>query len=702
MEIINNDPSIYTIDNFLSPSECQHFINLSKESLERALVSGNDLGFISDGRSGQNCWLKHNTDEKTLKIGQKIALQVDIPLENAEAFQVIYYDQNQEYRQHYDAWLFDGSEKSRRNMKYGGQRIKTALIYLNKVSQGGGTKFTKLNLQIEAEIGKLLVFSNVYSGTNHRHPLSEHAGLPVLNGQKWAFNLWFREESRQKIYQYPDINKLLAENNLEYKNIFTLIKMDSNDNVRVYKNFISKDQAIKILIASNFENKDKSTIWLNKDNNQELIRSIESLLDIENSYYEGICVVKYGRGIKHNNHQDAFDLSGAKGKESTKRLGQRLISLIGFITPTEVRFPKLNKYFNLDLGDLLVYYNCFDNSNLRNENMIKSFSPSSSLDQMIVYSIYVREKSRINPKLLKINNGVFNSLIDEEIIPIDEIDTKHLLEVIYDWKNNQHIKIAGFKLINKAPINYVDLILGKIKEIKDKNNGYFLNQKNLEQTYHIDEYNPVVVEQVINSEIHEYVDQYFKTNISNKVYPFGDRQSQRYKLIDEVMTRLLHLEFLPLIEKIVGKAMKPTYTYISAYVKGADLPPHTDRPECEFTCSYIIGKPSASNWNIYIDKQKQLEKYKGRYDFTPPKEECLAIDCSENGLMIFNGTDHIHYREQLEYEYYNIVLLHYNIKSEEKIVEVESETLNFKQISKSAKEALNYSSIVDSYLKQNK
>ena len=49
------------------------------------------------------------------------------------------------------------------------------------------------------------------------------------------------------------------------------------------------------------------------------------------------------------------------------------------------------------------------------------------------------------------------------------------------------------------------------------------------------------------------MDEYFKTNIKNGVYPFGDRQSQRYKIIDEIMTRLLHLEFLPLIEKIVGK-----------------------------------------------------------------------------------------------------------------------------------------------------
>ena len=56
-------------------------------------------------------------------------------------------------------------------MKYGGQRMKTALVYLNDVESGGGTKFTKLNMEVNAEKGKLLVFENVHSGTNKRHEL---------------------------------------------------------------------------------------------------------------------------------------------------------------------------------------------------------------------------------------------------------------------------------------------------------------------------------------------------------------------------------------------------------------------------------------------------------------------------------------------------------------------------------------------------
>ena len=114
--------------------------------------------------------------------------------------------------------------------------------------------------------------------------------------------------------------------------------------------------------------------------------------------------------------------------------------------------------------------------------------------------------------------------------------------------------------------------------------------------------------------------------------------------------------------------MQPTYIYVSCYTKNqekddetrkTDLPPHTDRPDCEYTISYIIDKPDGSNWPIYVDKTKQPVKNKGRYWFYPPKENCIAVDGKANSLMMFNGTDHIHYREEMPCDFYYIVLLHF-------------------------------------------
>lgn len=196
--MISLEPEVFTIDNFLNNKECEHIIKLAKPHLKRSVVSGDKKGFISDLRTNSNCWIAHDTDKITHDVAQKISKLVNIPLKNAEAFHVIHYDLKQEYKNHYDAYLFDNSPKSIRCLKNGGQRLKTVLCYLNDVVKGGSTKFTILKKEVKPAKGKLLMFSNVYNNSNIRHPSSEHCGSPVEKGVKYAFNLWFRENEVAK------------------------------------------------------------------------------------------------------------------------------------------------------------------------------------------------------------------------------------------------------------------------------------------------------------------------------------------------------------------------------------------------------------------------------------------------------------------------------------------------------------------------
>jgi prolyl 4-hydroxylase len=196
----NTEPFVATLDNCLTQEECEHMIRISKPAMKKSLVSFDKIGVESSGRTSQNAWIQHDHDEITKRIGEKIAKIVGMPLENAEAFQVIYYDTSAEYRNHYDSWEHDGSEKTLRCMKNGGARLKTALVYLNDVEKGGSTRLNRLNIDVLPNIGKLLLFENTYTGTNVRHPQSEHAGMPVIKGEKYAFNLWFKECRAKKLY----------------------------------------------------------------------------------------------------------------------------------------------------------------------------------------------------------------------------------------------------------------------------------------------------------------------------------------------------------------------------------------------------------------------------------------------------------------------------------------------------------------------
>lgn len=192
---INKDPDIYYIDNFLDISECCYIINKSKQKLQRALVSNHDKGMISNSRTGYNTWINYNNDNFLYKVCNKISDIVNMPLENSESIQVIYYNKTQEYKNHYDAYDFNNSETSKRCLSNGGQRILTALCYLNNVGEGGETNFPNLNKYVSPKRGRLVVFENTYKNTNIKHVNSLHAGMPVIEGQKYAFNLWFRENS---------------------------------------------------------------------------------------------------------------------------------------------------------------------------------------------------------------------------------------------------------------------------------------------------------------------------------------------------------------------------------------------------------------------------------------------------------------------------------------------------------------------------
>ena len=207
IEILSDDPIVFTIDNFLTNEECEHFIKIAKPNLQRAFVSDSKVGVFSAGRTGSNTWIKHNTDNITKKIAMKVSIILNLPLETAESFQAIHYGESQRYNQHYDGYKKEDTDKCKRCLKYGGQRIVTALLYLNDVEEGGGTSFPKLDIISKAKKGKLIVFQNCLNNTTDVHPDSLHAGMPVIKGEKYAINLWFREMNVKKLYDFPFLKK---------------------------------------------------------------------------------------------------------------------------------------------------------------------------------------------------------------------------------------------------------------------------------------------------------------------------------------------------------------------------------------------------------------------------------------------------------------------------------------------------------------
>jgi len=192
--VYSSNPRVEVTENIVTAEIAQHFINLAKNDMKRSTVVGRESkeNVFDDRRTSSNCWIGHDKTEITLSVAHKISDIVGIPLVNAELFQILYYGETHEYQPHFDAFdIHNESEKY--HLSRGGQRLKTALLYFNDVPEGGGTIFPELDLIVDAKMGNMVVFQNCLYGTQDRHPKSLHGGMPVIKGEKWAANLWFRE-----------------------------------------------------------------------------------------------------------------------------------------------------------------------------------------------------------------------------------------------------------------------------------------------------------------------------------------------------------------------------------------------------------------------------------------------------------------------------------------------------------------------------
>lgn len=126
-------------------------------------------------------------DLALISINRRIAQVAGRPCENGEFLSVLRYAPGQEYRPHFD-WLPQGEDFER-----GGQRVTTALIYLNDDYGGGETHFQTPGVNFKGAAGDMLVFENaLLDGAPDK--ASRHAGLPVASGAKWLGSKWFREK----------------------------------------------------------------------------------------------------------------------------------------------------------------------------------------------------------------------------------------------------------------------------------------------------------------------------------------------------------------------------------------------------------------------------------------------------------------------------------------------------------------------------
>ena len=184
-------PRLAVFGNLLSGDECEALIAAARPRMARSLtVAAHSEGEeVNEDRTSDGMFFQRGETPVVQALEARIAQLLNWPLENGEGLQVLRYRPGAEYKPHHD--YFDPAEPGTPAiLRRGGQRVATLVIYLNTPTQGGGTTFPEVHLEVVPQRGNAVFFS--YERP-HASTRTLHGGAPVLEGEKWVATKWLRE-----------------------------------------------------------------------------------------------------------------------------------------------------------------------------------------------------------------------------------------------------------------------------------------------------------------------------------------------------------------------------------------------------------------------------------------------------------------------------------------------------------------------------
>lgn len=180
---------IYTCRNFLDDAECQLLIDkIDRDARPSTLLSTTD-----DTEFRTSSSTDFNRQEPAIdKIEEKITRFMGIAMDNGETIQGQRYEVGQQFKPHND-WFYETQDYWKDEKDQGGQRIWTAMVFLNDTQVGGATRFKRLGKMFHAEKGKLLCWNNL-NANGDPNEWALHQGMKVRQGVKYIITKWFREQ----------------------------------------------------------------------------------------------------------------------------------------------------------------------------------------------------------------------------------------------------------------------------------------------------------------------------------------------------------------------------------------------------------------------------------------------------------------------------------------------------------------------------
>ena len=219
-------PRAFQLDNFLSEVEVDHVLDIVtgryqlKRSTTGSLSGEREESEMSDTRTSKNTWVPRTASPILDAIYRRVAdaLRLDEALLRKrspsepnprphinfgdeewrslepinEQIQLVHYKDGAEYTAHHDFGYSDIASRS-----------INLCIYLNEGMTGGETKFPRARsaesddgIPMVPQKGKAMIFYMVNPDGN-LDDLTQHAAMPVTQGEKWFANLWIWDPFRE-------------------------------------------------------------------------------------------------------------------------------------------------------------------------------------------------------------------------------------------------------------------------------------------------------------------------------------------------------------------------------------------------------------------------------------------------------------------------------------------------------------------------
>ncbi len=179
---------LYTLDEFLPPEKCAEVIEFSRPHMKPSTLTRSN--YDAEFRTSTTANLYEIDDPRARAVDDLVCRTLGIRESYSEGIQAQRYEVGQQFKPHLDCFQ-PGSHTYQRYAGMRGNRTWTFMVYLNDGMEGGGTRFTAVDVVVRPRAGMALFWNNLLAdGSPNKDTV--HCGEPVTRGYKVIITKWFR------------------------------------------------------------------------------------------------------------------------------------------------------------------------------------------------------------------------------------------------------------------------------------------------------------------------------------------------------------------------------------------------------------------------------------------------------------------------------------------------------------------------------